>query len=39
MTLNRVIAVILRYSTQFSSYEANNMKVVEERQTLSGKKM
>ena len=35
MTLNVVVAVILRYSTEFGSFEANYVVVVEVEPTLS----
>jgi len=35
MTLNGVTAVILRYSTEFSSFRASYVKVVEDRPILS----
>jgi len=31
MTLNGVMAAILRYSTEFNRFGANNVKVVEDR--------
>jgi len=35
MTLNRVIAFILRYFNKFGSFGANYVKVVEDRPTMS----
>ena len=37
MILNGVMAVIMRYSTQFGSFWANYVKVVEDRPLLSAK--
>jgi len=39
MTLHGEMAVILRYSTEFVSFGANYVKLVEDRPTLSATKM
>ena len=39
MTLNGVIAIILRYSTEFGSFGANYIKIVENRPILSATEM
>jgi len=39
MTLNGVMATILRYFTEFSSVRANFVKVVEDTQILSATEM
>jgi len=39
MTLNSVMAVISRYFTEFGSFGANYVKVVQVRPTLSATKM
>jgi len=35
MTLNGLMAVILRYSTEFGSFGGNYVKLVEDRSTMS----
>ena len=39
MTLKDIMAVILRYFTEFGSFGANYVKVVEDRPLLSATKM
>jgi len=39
MTLNGVMAIILRYSTEFGSFGADYVKVVEDRPILSATQM
>jgi len=39
MTLNGKLAIILRYSTEFGTFEANYVKVVEDRPILCATKM
>jgi len=39
MTLNGIIAVIFRYSTEFGSFGANYVKVFKDRPILSATKM
>jgi len=39
MTLNGIIALILRYFTEFGSFRADYVKVVDERPTMSATKI